>query len=114
VLPEVAAVMASQRAHLLSFVGLGKAAFVPDAHGTVLNQVFAPSGKTSIPGLPLFSLFCSRFAMQQNLQISKKLQIKTQKNGSSVDISLAREQNSYALRVRVDMPLPGSRFVSRA
>ena len=42
--PEVAAVQLLPHRNSLSFVGFGKSAFVPDAHGTVLDDVFASLG----------------------------------------------------------------------
>src|SRR2546425_5645250 len=73
--------MLSQR-HSLSFVGFGKSAFVPDAHGTVLDDVLALSGGPQFRG-------CRSFALRHNSHYRKKLQIKNpQKNPSKIASSI--------------------------
>src|SRR5437660_11974757 len=86
--------MLSQR-HSLSFVGFGKSAFVPDAHGTVLDDVLALSGRPQFRG-------CRSFALRHNSHNRKELQIKNpqknpSKSASPIDRNPRQEQNCCVL-----------------
>ncbi len=104
VLPKVAAVQSLSHRGTFTFlmVRLGQAAFVPDAHGTVLNHSVCPFGQTSVPGLPPCHSFAVGLLATKLADNCKKLQIKNPQKTplkivSLIDISRSREQNCCVL-----------------